>query len=174
MNTDTPLYCANHPSVETSLRCNRCEKPICPKCSVLTPTGYRCRECVRGQQRTFENAAWYDYVLAIGTSSVLSFFAAALLTNLGWFIFFLAPVAGVVIAEAVRLVTRKRRSKRLFQAAAAGVILGCLPLLFVNLASALFGGGWGGSLFGLLWLGLYAATATSTMYYRLSGIRIQA
>jgi len=61
----TPIYCANHPQVETSLRCNRCGKPICPKCAVSTPTGYRCRECVRGQQKVFETAEWYDYPLAV-------------------------------------------------------------------------------------------------------------
>ena len=37
-NTDT-LYCANHPTIATSLRCNRCNKPICHKCAVLTPVG---------------------------------------------------------------------------------------------------------------------------------------
>ncbi|MEN6392186.1 MAG: B-box zinc finger protein, partial [Anaerolineaceae bacterium] len=34
--TDNPptLYCTNHPQTETSLRCNRCDKPICTKCAV--------------------------------------------------------------------------------------------------------------------------------------------
>ena len=39
------LNCATHPQVETSLRCSRCERPICPACMVSTPVGYRCREC---------------------------------------------------------------------------------------------------------------------------------
>jgi hypothetical protein len=38
-------YCATHPTVETELRCSRCEKPICPRCLVQTPVGARCREC---------------------------------------------------------------------------------------------------------------------------------
>jgi membrane associated rhomboid family serine protease len=42
----TPLYCYRHPQVETSLRCNRCNKPICPKCAQRTPVGFRCAECV--------------------------------------------------------------------------------------------------------------------------------
>ena len=73
--SDTPptLYCANHPTVETTLRCNRCEKPICTKCAVLTPTGYRCKECVRGQQKLFETAQWYDYVIVFIVVGVLSF-----------------------------------------------------------------------------------------------------
>ena len=47
------------------LRCNRCERPICTECAVLTPTGYRCKECVRGQQKVFDTAKWFDYPLAI-------------------------------------------------------------------------------------------------------------
>ena len=42
INLNAPTYCANHPGVETSLRCNKCGKPICAKCAVRTPTGYRC------------------------------------------------------------------------------------------------------------------------------------
>ena len=49
------MYCANHPTVETTLRCNRCEKPICAKCAVLTPTGYRCKECIKEQQKIFDH-----------------------------------------------------------------------------------------------------------------------
>ncbi len=52
-SSSTPTYCANHPGVETSLRCNKCGKPICAKCAVRTPTGYRCKECVRGQLKDF-------------------------------------------------------------------------------------------------------------------------
>ena len=39
--------CATHPSVQTALRCGRCDTPICPKCLVMTPVGARCRACAR-------------------------------------------------------------------------------------------------------------------------------
>jgi hypothetical protein len=39
------------PDRETYLRCNRCERHICTSCAVLTPTGYRCKNCVRGAQK---------------------------------------------------------------------------------------------------------------------------
>ncbi len=42
--TPQPMVCANHPNRETMLRCNRCEKPICIHCAVLTEVGYRCKE----------------------------------------------------------------------------------------------------------------------------------
>ena len=58
------LYCVNHPQRETLLRCNRCNNPICIECAVLTPTGYRCKDCIRGQQKTFDTAVPLDFVWA--------------------------------------------------------------------------------------------------------------
>src|SRR5215211_4219449 len=40
-----PVPCADHPDVETRLRCSRCGRPICPRCSVRTPVGMRCPDC---------------------------------------------------------------------------------------------------------------------------------
>ena len=42
-----PLRCAEHPDVETYLRCGKCYTPICPRCMVQTPVGARCRQCAR-------------------------------------------------------------------------------------------------------------------------------
>ncbi len=39
-------HCYRHPDVETGLRCNRCNKPICPQCAQRTPVGFRCAECI--------------------------------------------------------------------------------------------------------------------------------
>ncbi len=177
--SDSPaptMYCANHPDRETSLRCNRCEKPICIHCAVLTPTGYRCKECVRGQQKTFENAQWIDFPLAFVIAAVLAYVGSLIVSFLGFFTIFLAPIAGVIIAEAVRLVTRRRRSKRLYQAAAAGVIIGALPRLVLPLLVVLLGGLGGGAGLGVLlplvWQGLYVFMTVPSFYYRLSGIKL--
>ena len=62
------MYCANHPETETLLRCNKCNKPICLKCAVQTPVGYRCRECVRGQQDVYYNATSTDNLIAFGVA----------------------------------------------------------------------------------------------------------
>jgi hypothetical protein len=168
--------CANHPQVETSLRCNRCEKPICIKCAVLTPTGYRCRECVRGQQKTYDTAQWSDYPLGIGIVLVLSFLGSLLAPIMGFLTIFVAPLVGGVIAEAVRFVTRRRRSITLFRALSAACVLGGLPILGLQvlglLGVALIGGFSLGGVFGAIWSGVYVALATSTLYYRLSGISI--
>ena len=49
-NDPATLVCKRHPNVETLLRCNQCNEPICLKCAVRTPVGYRCQDCIRAQQ----------------------------------------------------------------------------------------------------------------------------
>ncbi len=42
-------YCDRHKKVVTRVRCGRCEKPICPRCTVYGPAGTRCRDCARNR-----------------------------------------------------------------------------------------------------------------------------
>ncbi len=167
----TPVYCANHPGVETSLRCNKCGKPICARCAIRTPTGYRCKECVRGQLKVFNTALWYDYLLGSATAAILGFLAS-LLANLisglgfiGWILIIVgAPTAAMVIAEAVRFVTRKHRSRPLFITIAAAVVVGALPIILIQLLHM--------TVFGLIFQGIFLFIAVPIVYTRLSGIQL--
>jgi hypothetical protein len=171
----TSTFCANHPQIETNLHCNRCGKPICPKCAVSTPTGYRCRECVRGQQKVFETSRWYDFISAIVLGGLLSLLGSWIIPPFSFFTILLAPIAGVIIAEAVRFAVQRRRSGRLFLATAAAVVVGSLPILLYHLVIGLayFGEGGIGSLWNVLWQGVYTFVVTSTVYYRMAGIQIR-
>jgi hypothetical protein len=170
--TETRTVCYNHPNRETMLRCNRCERPICTQCAVLTPTGYRCKECVRGQLKVFETAQWWDYPVAILIGGGLSFLGSLIAQVLGWFIIFVGPIIGVIIAEGIRWAVRRRRSRLLFQIATGSVILGALPLLLIELFGLLLSSSGGLGIIGLIWPAIYAFLVASTTYYRLSGIRI--
>jgi hypothetical protein len=180
MSEEPPaLYtCANHPNRETSLRCNRCEKPICPQCAVLTPTGYRCKECVKGQQQIFNTAEWIDYPIAFIVAAVLSGIGSIFIGYVGFFVILLAPVVGVVIAEAVRLATRRHRSRSLYMTALVGTILGgCGQILFtvyINAVGLLVGGvsAMFGSTIIIAYYVIYLVLVGSSMYYRLSGIQL--
>ena len=170
--TTPTLYCYVHPNRETLLRCNRCERPICSQCAVLTPTGYRCKNCVHGQQKVFDTAQSTDYIAAAGIALVLSFLGSLIAGVLGFFAIFIAPIAGVIIAEAVRWAVHRRRSRLLFQIAGGAAALGSLPLLVLALLPLLFGGGIGG-LLGLIYHGLYTVLVTTSVYYRLGGVEIR-
>jgi membrane associated rhomboid family serine protease len=41
------VTCYRHPDRETGVRCQRCERPVCPDCMVPAPVGVQCVECVR-------------------------------------------------------------------------------------------------------------------------------
>jgi hypothetical protein len=169
-----PMYCYVHPQRETLLRCNRCERPICQSCAVLTPTGYRCKECVKGQQKIFDTARWWDYPLAFLTAGVLSYLGSLAAGLFGFFTILLAPVAGMIIAEGVRFVVHRRRSKLLPILSTLATVLGGLivPLATLIINVLAYGTGAGSGVLGLLWPAVYAGLAASTVYYRLKGIRI--
>ncbi len=173
-SAEAVLYCENHPDRETALRCNRCNKLICPECAVSTPTGYRCRECVRGQQKVFDTSEWYDYPAAVVIGGFLSFLGSLIIARLSfWFLsILLAPGAGVLIAEIVRAVIRRRRGRRLYMASAAAVVIGSLPILLLGLLGAVLGGG-GFSLFSFLLQGYYTFAVSTSFYTRLSGIQLR-
>jgi hypothetical protein len=170
--TPAPVTCANHPGVETSLRCNQCNKPICPKCAVHTPTGYRCRECVRGQQKVFVTAVWVDYLVGFATGGILSALTSLLVvlvsTIAGFFAWLViaavAPSAAVGIAEALRFVTRKHRSRSLFITLLVSILLGALPVFLFQLLSM--------NIWGIIFQVIYLVIAVPIIYYRLSGIQL--
>jgi hypothetical protein len=170
--TTETLYCYVHPTRETALRCNNCNRPICAACAVRTPIGYRCRECVKGQQKAFDTSEWYDYVTGFVVATLLSSVASFLVTfigGIGFFGWFLiaagAPSAAVAIAEGVRLVTGKRRSRPLFITVAIGVVMGALPIILLQLLFS-------GNLFGIVFQVIYLVIAVPVVYSRLSGIQL--
>ena len=138
MTEEEPLFCVNHPNVETRLRCNRCGAPICPKCAIRTPVGFRCPQCVKAQQSIFYTASIVDYIIAAVVSLALSLPAYLIIVRLGWFVFFLAPAAGVGIAEAVRWLTGRRRGRWTWLVVAAGIVLTALPFMLLAFLPVLF------------------------------------
>ncbi|MBV6397539.1 MAG: hypothetical protein HFACDABA_03153 [Anaerolineales bacterium] len=133
--TDSTLTCYVHPTRPTVLRCNNCERPICVSCAIRTPTGYRCKECVRGQQKIFDTAQWSDYVIVFFTGAILSGIASVLVSIVTSFIWFLAiplaPLAGVTIGNIARRFVKGRHSKWLNFLFGASIILGALPMILV-------------------------------------------
>ena len=137
--SEEPLYCVNHPKTETRLRCNRCGNPICPKCVVQTPVGFRCKQCVKGQQAVFYSATSLDYLIAVVIGLVASIIAAFIISAVGiFFAFFLAPLAGGVIAEVVRWATGRRRGRWVWLVVSACIMVGALVAAFGPLLPFLF------------------------------------
>ena len=83
----------------------------------------------------------------------------------GWFLIAAgAPTAAVAIAEGVRAVTKRRRSRQLFITVAVGVVLGALPVILFQVLTQNF--------FGIVFQIIYLIIATPVVYTRLSGIQL--
>jgi len=125
------VQCAQHPQVETELRCGKCETPICPRCMVQTPVGARCRACANLRRPVLYTIS--PLMLARGAGAAL---AVAVVVGLLWgyllphsanvfgfFIFFPALGYGWLAAEAIGRATNRRRGVALQVVAAASCVL---------------------------------------------------
>lgn len=160
------LYCANHPSRETHLRCNRCGKPICTSCAQSTPVGYRCPECIREHEDIFYTATAIDYIVA----AVIAVPFGLIAGNLVWFItsisffgliiiVFLAPTIGTLLGRIIMKVLGRRRGRWLPHLAASAIIIGAGLPLITSLLSV--------QLFGVIILGIYIVAASGAAYYQM-------
>jgi hypothetical protein len=136
---DSRTFCAVHPNIETSLRCNKCGRYMCSKCAVRTPVGYRCRECVHQQQDIFFSATQRDYVIAAIVSLVLSVPISYILPKIFLLgvILFSIP-AGGLIGEVVFRAMGRRRGRYTWAVVAGGIIAGAvvasIPIIQFSLA----------------------------------------
>lgn len=162
-------YCYYHPSIPTELRCNRCGKYICVKDAVLTPVGYRCKECVKVQQDIFYNATPLDYGIAAVVSFVLSLVAALIMPALGFFAIFAAPIAGTVISEGVRIATQKRRGRYIWAVVIACMIITAAIRIFTlpEMQLAMYLRIFEGVGLSLVWMGVYLVFAGGIVIARL-------
>ncbi len=157
MAGEETLFCAFHPSVPTVLRCNRCGRPICIRCAVQTPVGYRCRECVAGQHALFFNARPLDYGAAALIATAIGLLAASVVAALGFWAVLAGPLVGSLTAEAVHRLIGRRRGRWIWLVVSGGLAVGVVVLRLPLVLAAPF------PVARLLWDGIYLALAISTV-----------
>jgi hypothetical protein len=160
------LVCYIHPKRETQLRCNRCEKPICIKCCTHTPTGYRCSECIRSQQKIFVTTIWYDQIIASGISGVLAYLGS-LFAFPGFFSILVAIGTGFAVVLVVRKAVQNRRSPLLkFVMSGTALVVSLIPVGFMiyqqlQLYEYVI------NFYSILWRLVYAVLVSGSIFYRL-------
>jgi len=173
-------YCANHPNVQTNLRCSRCGKPICARCRVATPVGYRCYDCadVKSVPTYAVDTSYYvrSAAVGIGAASVIG----VLWGLFPGFDFWAALSMGLVVGEGVSWAANMKRGPGLQMVGLASVAVGVVisrvvqQYVFTNEALATFlfsipgNVPRNGEFFGFDLLGLaFVALALGLVFYRL-------
>jgi len=125
------LRCATHPNVETSLRCGKCGKPICPKCMVQTPVGARCRECAHLYKLPTYRVSGQYYLRAAATALVLAIITGVIWGFVHYYLGGFEPIFSIVfgygigyaIAEVTSLAVNRKRSRWLAVIGALAVVI---------------------------------------------------
>jgi hypothetical protein len=128
-------WCARHKNVKTRLRCGRCEKPICPKCTKIGPTGARCPNCYSNRDAHIFQVSPLQFALAFGASVLFGALSALFVSMVGLLLVFFSPVAGTFFGKAVTTITRGKRGSRLAVVASVGTVFGAIIVLTMHLLS---------------------------------------
>lgn len=141
-----PMRCARDPSVETYLRCGRCERPICPRCLIQTPVGAKCRDCAQLRKLPMFDIRPLDYLKGFGAGlaagiggALLMIFVQIQVPILGIFGLMMVAGVGYGVGEAISRVTRAKHGLWLAIIAALCVPVGLIlawTLVFMFLQEA--------------------------------------
>jgi hypothetical protein len=122
---DEGLFCYRHPDRETYVRCGRCDRPICSRCAMQGPVGFRCREC--GKPTTDPLTSFTPAQVATGGGVALTGgLVSGLAGSLGLLGLCVALFAGGFAAEAVYRRIGYKSGPALNALIFGGLILGTL------------------------------------------------
>ncbi len=131
------LFCYRHPDRETWVRCGRCDRPICPRCAVQGPVGFRCRDCGKP---AFDPLTSFTPVEAVGGLAVSAgggLLAALVAAQIGFFSIIVSYFAGRLIAEGVVRVTGFKHGRVMLVVVFAGIVAGALVAFGLSNATLL-------------------------------------
>ncbi len=177
------MTCYRHPNRETLIRCNQCDKPICLDCAVSTPTGYRCKQCIKEQQKRFNHSMTRDYAAAAAITAPLAALGTFVLYRVRISPLLLSVLLGIgigtLIVRIVRAATNRRRSQQLNQVTGAAAILGGLAPIaqyMISFLRAIFAAQYGMlwvNTLSVLWGVLYVAVLYGTILSNMKGFSIR-
>ncbi len=138
--------CARHPEVETALRCQSCETPICPRCSIQSPVGFKCKSCARVMKSPIYTVNSMQFVRA-ATAAVVGGVVMGLIWGLvllpftvGFFSIFIGAGLGYVFTRLLEFASGRKRGPVMVGLAILGIAIAwSMTLLFVDIRFALYG-----------------------------------
>ena len=128
------VECGRHRNVRTTLRCGRCDTPICPQCLVHAAVGIRCPDCGRPQRLPAFDVSSGRLALALAVSvgtgvvgGVATAFLALIFVYTNIPFGFLAPLAafaglGMLVGELTSRAANRKQGGQLKIVALLGVL----------------------------------------------------
>jgi membrane associated rhomboid family serine protease len=121
--------CYRHPERETYIRCQRCDRPICPDCQRQAAVGFQCVECVREGARSTPAARTRFGGVVRGEGALVT----KVLIGLNLLVFLLTVVIGRSVEQQLSLV-----GNRFFFADAVGESFGVAGGAYWRLLTSAF------------------------------------
>ena len=169
------VECARHRGVQTTLRCSRCDTPICPQCLVHAAVGIRCLDCGRPQRLPAFDVSPGRLTLAVVVSlatgvvgGVATALVAAVFAGLGIPFGDLVPLAafaglGLLVGELTSRATNRKQGGQLKIVALLGVLAALVVEITLEPALLrIFAPDLGGS---VLLSGIYGIGAVVVSFY---------
>ncbi len=135
----TALRCYRHPDRETWVRCGRCDQPICTRCAMQGPVGFRCRQCGRPARDPLTSLRASQLAIGFGISALGGLVIGLVGGRIGFFGLLLAWFAGGLIADSVIRFVGFKRGPRIMTVLVGGILVGA-ALAFVGEATAVASG----------------------------------
>ncbi|HEX5396441.1 MAG TPA: B-box zinc finger protein [Candidatus Limnocylindria bacterium] len=116
--------CTYHPNVRTRLRCSKCGTPICPRCAVETPVGFRCPTCAAVRGLPTYRTGPGTLAKAVGVGLVVAIAVGILWGAIPDWRFYMVLLLGFGVAESMAWAAHEKRGGDLQLAGILLVILG--------------------------------------------------
>jgi hypothetical protein len=159
---DEPCY--RHPAERTALRCITCDRPICVRCAIAAPVGFKCPD--HGRPSRAERAVVPIPRLAAGVAAAVATAVVAgivlAVVRIQFFGIILAWLAGMLVGTVARRASGGYRDPLLARLAATAAGLGIAAPAGTALLAGATPGQW------VAWSLLAAAAAAWGAYTRAS------
>jgi hypothetical protein len=123
---DAPLHCYRHPDRETRVLCGRCERPICTRCAMQGPVGFRCKQCGTLAYDPLTSLRPSQMLIGLAVSIALAAVTGVIASRIGFFSIILGFFAGGIIAEAVTRLIGLKHGPQITALVLGGIIVGSL------------------------------------------------
>lgn len=125
------VQCPRDPGVETALRCQQCDTPICPRCLVQSPVGAKCKDCARVVKSPIYTlsgiyivrAAIAAIVGGVAMGIVWGLVSSQLAGGLGFVSFFAGAGLGYAFTRLLEFATNRKRGPAVIAFAMGGIAI---------------------------------------------------